>query len=178
MRVTTRKKQWNLQKQKTGLDYLTALGSIATPILVLVLTAVGWKIRQSFERRMELEEKLREDRIEIYNIILEPFTLLTMTSAAWEHDKKNRNHNKDDIAVGKMLSLEYRKTASKLSLIANDDVVFAYNDLMQFFYSRSNKPNDAEGLKKMLELLGKFYLQVLCRVVSHDTYERCEDWHH
>ena len=32
---------------KTWLDFLTAFGSIATPILVLFLTGAGWKIRQS-----------------------------------------------------------------------------------------------------------------------------------
>ena len=61
---------------KTWLDYVTAIGSMATPILVLLLTAVGWKIRTKLQRRLDLEDKLRSDRIEIYNEILEPFILL------------------------------------------------------------------------------------------------------
>jgi len=45
---------------------VVAIGSISTPILVLVLTALGWKARTSIKRRIELENKLRDDRIEIY----------------------------------------------------------------------------------------------------------------
>jgi hypothetical protein len=32
---------------KTWLDYVTAFGSVATPILVLLLGGVGWRIRSS-----------------------------------------------------------------------------------------------------------------------------------
>lgn len=80
---------------KTWVDYLSAIGSVATPILVLLLAAVGWTYRQSMERRMKLEEKLRDDRIEIYNKILEPFIILFMTDAAWESDKKNKGKEKN-----------------------------------------------------------------------------------
>ena len=33
-----------------------------------------------------------------------------------------------------MMSFEYRQVGFKLSLVANDEVVRAYNSLMQFFY--------------------------------------------
>ena len=73
-----------------------------------------------------------------------------MTQAAWEHDKQNKNENKDDIAIGKLLSLDYRKAAFKLSLVANDDVVLAYNEMMQFFYSQGDNPvTSDEKLKDM-----------------------------
>lgn len=55
---------------KTWLDYAVAFGSIATPVLVVLLTAIGRRARTSIERRLELENKLRDDRIEIYNQIL------------------------------------------------------------------------------------------------------------
>lgn len=47
------------------LDYLNAIGSIATPVLVLILTAIGWNVRTRLQRRQELEDKLREDRIAV-----------------------------------------------------------------------------------------------------------------
>ena len=56
--------------EKTWLDYVIAIGSISTPILVLFLTAVGWKVRTSLERKIALENKLHDDRIKIYNQIL------------------------------------------------------------------------------------------------------------
>ncbi len=118
---------------KTWIDYVTAIGSIATPILVLFLTGIGWKIRTKLQRKIELEDKLRNNRVEIYNEILEPFIILLMPQKAWESDKKNKNRNKDQIAVNLMLSMEYRKKAFQLSLVANDEVVKSYNDLMQYF---------------------------------------------
>jgi hypothetical protein len=69
-------------EEKTWLDYLTAIGSVATPVLVLILTGIGWRFRQRVERRLALEEKLREDRIAIYNDILEPFIILLTSDAA------------------------------------------------------------------------------------------------
>jgi hypothetical protein len=147
--------------EKHWLDYLVAIGAIATPILVLVLTAIGWKLRRSVERQRDLEDKLRQDRIETYNFILEPFIILFMTEAAWATDKTNRNKNKGEVATGKMLSLEYRKAAFKLSLVGSDAVVLAYNDLMQFFYSQGEPTSPTEEtLKKTMSLLGAFLLQI------------------
>jgi hypothetical protein len=148
--------------ETTWLDYTSAIGSIATPILVLLLTAVGWKYRQSMERRLKLEEKLRDDRIEIYNQILEPFILLLMTDVAWESDKRNKGKNKSEIAIAEMLSLSYRKTSFKLSLLGSDSVVTSFNDLMQHFYHESeNTESESEiKIKKMLSLLGAFLLEI------------------
>lgn len=148
-------------EEKYWLDYLTAFGAVATPILVLLLTGVGWAFRNSIDRRFELEDKLREDRVNTYNLILEPFTLLLMSQSAWDNDEKNKNLNKDDIAIAKLLSLEYRRAAFKLSLVANDDVVLAYNDLMQFFYWQSDHDVVSDDiLKSMLTLLGTLLLQI------------------
>lgn len=147
--------------EKHWLDYLAALGSIATPMLVLVLTAIGWNLRRRVERQLELEDKLREDRITTYNHILEPFIILLMSDAAWQHDKQNRGKVKSEIATGKMLSLEYRKIAFKLSLIGSDAVVLAYNDLFQHFYSQSGTSiASEENVKIMMGLLGRFLLEI------------------
>jgi hypothetical protein len=146
---------------KSWLDYLTAFGAAATPLLVLLLTGIGWKFRKTVDRRLELEDKLREDRIKTYNLILEPFNLFLMGKEAWENDKQNKNKDKDAYAAGKLLSLDYRNAAQKLTLIANDDVVLAYNDLMQFFYSQAGQPSlTSDRLKIILELHGKFLLEI------------------
>lgn len=147
--------------EKHWLDYLSAIGAVATPILVLILTAIGWKLRQSVERERSLEDKLREDRINTYNLILEPFIILFMTEAAWAMDKSNKGKDKGEIATAKMLSLEYRKYAFKLSLVGADSVVLAYNELMQFFYNQGEitAPTE-EKLKKMMSLLGTFLLEI------------------
>src|SRR3546814_418259 len=103
-----------MMEEKSWIDYVTAIGTIATPILILVLTGVGWKIRTSFERKLDLENKLRDDRIAIYNKILEPFIIFLMTDAAWKADQKHKNLNKDQYATSKLLSLEYKELSFKL----------------------------------------------------------------
>lgn len=55
------------------IDIIEMLGTILTPLLIMVVGVILWKYRQSIERKIKLEEQLHDDRIEIYNQILEPF---------------------------------------------------------------------------------------------------------
>lgn len=158
--------------QPSVLEIITAAGSIATPILVLLLTGIGWRFRKSIERRferedkararqLELEDKLREDRIATYNEILEPFILIFMSDAAWAANPKNKSRDRHAIASQKLLSLEYRQQGFKLSLVGSDAVVGAYNDLMQYFFARSEGDPATEGdVRDMMELLGRFLLEI------------------
>lgn len=154
------------------LQYVTAIGAVATPLLVLVLTSIGWRLRKRIERqfeiedrqaarRRELEDKLRSDRIETYNQILEPFIILLMTDAAWQANPKNKNKDRHAIASQTLLSLEYRQQGFKLSLVGSDAVVTAYNDLMQYFFHRDEtSPVKIEDIRDMMDLLGNFLLEV------------------
>jgi hypothetical protein len=148
-------------EENNWLDYLSTIGAVATPLFVLILTGVGWKYRQSMERKIKMEEKLRDDRIEIYNKILEPFILLLMSDVAWSSDKKNKGKDKNEIATAQVLSLDYRKTSFKLSLIGSDSVVTAFNNLFQHFYTLADSEVDEDSnTKKLLELLGNFLLEI------------------
>lgn len=171
-----------MMEEKIWIDYIIAIGSVATPVLVLALTAVGWKAKSSVERRIELENKLRDDRIEIYNQILEPFVILLMSDAAWESDRRNKNLVKNDVAAAKMLTLEYRRLGFKLSLMAPDPVVRAYNNLMQYLYNmeENKKDNAEEFLKDMLKLLGTFLVEIRKSMGNEATelnhWDMCEWW--
>lgn len=169
--------------QNDWIDYVVAIGSIATPILVLALTGVGWKFRSSVERRIQLENQLREDRIEIYNQILEPFVILLMSDTAWARDKRNKNRDKNEFATNQMLTLDYRRLGFRLSLMAPDPVVLAYNNLMQYFYGLGdNPPDDLEHafLKDVLKLLGTFLVEIRKSMGNEATqlnhWDMCEWW--
>ena len=140
-----------------------AIGAVATPLLVLALAAVGWKYRQSYERKIKLEEKLRDDRIQIYNRILEPFIYLFMSDAAWQTDKKNKGKNKDQIANTLLLSHDYKKTSFQLALVGSDAVVTAFNNLFQYFYGRGDdieaQITEVDTIS-MLKLLGELLLEI------------------
>lgn len=160
----------------TWIQYITALGSITTPLLVLALTAVGWKYKQSIERKLKLEEKLRDDRIDIYNKILEPFSIFLMSDAAWDSDKRNKGKDKNEIATSQMLTIEYRKDSFKLSLIGSDEVVTAFNNLMQYFFSQKDYQGETSDnqLKSMLSLLGSFLLEIRKSMGNEST--KIDNW--
>ena len=131
--------------EKTFFDTTVAIATLATPIILVILSAIGWMLKNKIEvsranrdaqqvRIQELEDKLREDRIATYNALLYPFFLLFTSEASFAADPKFKNKNKNEIAMNHMLSFEYRQIGFKLSLVANDAVVRAYNALMQFFY--------------------------------------------
>ena len=146
----------------TWIQYVTAIGTVATPILVAVLTVVGWRLRNRLERQAQLEDQLRTDRIGIYNVILEPFIILLTTDASWQSDPKHKNRDKNQIAQDLLLSIDYRRKAFQMSLVGSDGVVKAYNDLMQFFYREGSHPGPqtTEQTKTMMALLGGFLLEI------------------
>jgi len=154
------------------LELLAAIGSILTPILVLVLSGIGWVISKRLEQAHELEkyyrdreEKLQQDRIKAYNTILEPFIILLTPDRAFQDSKKTAK-SKHEVAGAKMTSLEYRHAAFQLALAGSDGVVRAYNKLMQYFYTRTEtSPADAKetspaDAKEMMNLLGSFLLSI------------------
>ena len=161
--------------EKSWLDYLVAIGTISTPVLVLIVGAVVWKYRQSIERRIRLEEQLRDDRIEIYNQILEPFIVLFMTDVAWESDPENKKKDRFKIGTSKMLSLEYRKTSFRLSLIGSDAVVSSYNNLMQHFFNKpDNSPSSPDEAREAVSLLGDFLLEIRRSMGNEST--KIDNW--
>ncbi|NOY73950.1 MAG: hypothetical protein GXP14_16540 [Gammaproteobacteria bacterium] len=169
-------------EEKNWIDYAVAIGSIATPILVIILTAVGWKFRMSLERKNELDNKLRDDRIDTYNKILEPFIIMLMSDAAWESDKKNKGKDRNDFATNKMLSLEYRRLGFKLALMAPDSLVKSYNDLMTYLYNIEETGADKKDtfLHDMLKLLGTFLIEIRKSMGNETTkldyWDMCEWW--
>ena len=162
-------------EEKGWLEYLTAFGTISTPVLVGIVGAVVWKYRQSMERRIRLEAQLRDDRIEVYNQILEPFILLLMSDEAWASDPKNKKRDKFKTAQTKMLSLEYRKTSFRLSLIGSDSVVAAYANLMQHFYNATVPSSSSSmDIQKIVSLLGNFLLEIRKSMGNEST--KIDSW--
>lgn len=146
---------------KTWLDYLTAIGTISTPILVTIVGGIVWKYRQSIERKIRLEEQLRDDRIETYNQILEPFIVIFMSDEAWKSNSRNKKKDKFQVAMSQMLSLEYRKTSFRLSLVGSDSVVISYNNLIQYFFEKSDTSSSSPSeAREMISLLGSFLLEI------------------
>lgn len=156
----------------TVLQWIAAIGAILTPILLAVLSAVGWMIKQKVgttrerelqagERASRLETDLREDRLAVYMEILEPFVLVFTKDQGFLGDKAYRGKTKDQVVLELMLSVPYRQAAFRMSLFASDDVLMAYSRLMQFFYGRGEAAESTPNQTlEMVHLLGAFLLAV------------------
>lgn len=116
------------------------ISSIAIPVILVIISNNNSKIR-------EIENKLREDRIEIYNKVLEPFFLLYTTEAMIKSSKNKEIRTKTniDLMTEKAISLEYQYYAFKLALIGSDEVVKAFNNLMQLAYTPSDQQKENHG---------------------------------
>ena len=114
------------------------------------------------QRRMELESKLREDRLAVYNRILEPFMMVFTADEAWRADPRNKGKDKNALVQQKLLSLEYRQDGFRLSLLGSDEVVRAYNDLMQYFFRRGKDAPAPEvsDVRDWMDLMGRLLLEI------------------
>ena len=160
------------------LQIMTALGSVATPVLLAVFSAIGWAIKRKVEaaqraeeRARRLEEELREDRLKVYNQVLEPFIIIFTKDEGIAAEKAYKGKKKEILAQEKILSVSYRQAVFKLSLFASDEVVRSYNEMMQFFYAQAEPPSsDLEGATlKLMDLFGGFLLAIRKSVGNETT---------
>ena len=153
-----------IENTPTILDYISAIGSIATPFLVLILSGIGWMISNRIEKARQVEEKLRQDRIDIYNAVLQPHIIMFAKDEGLP--EKYKGKNKEAVLKEILLSLEYKQAAFKLSLIGSDEVFRAYSNLMQYFYTNDLKQDTSlEGMR----LLGVLLLEIRKSVGNEKT---------
>jgi uncharacterized protein (UPF0335 family) len=127
------------------MDWLQILGP---PLLMALGGIITWFIKSKIEELRAIEEKLREERRNIYAQILDPYIRLFA-------DLKGKG---PDQALKKITSYDYRKTAFDLNLFGSDEVVRAYNDLIKHTYEVEATGN--QDPKEMMRLWGKFLLEI------------------
>ena len=170
----------------TVIEWITVIGTIATPILLIGISGIGWYFKSRIEaswkteaelrRRAEkLEEAIRDDRLQVYNEILKPFIMLFTKEEALSASGPRRGKTKEQSALAIVQSLEYRQVAFKLSLFANDDVVKAYNNLMQFSYKMGSDAVSTEEHepgamgRQLVSNFGDFMLEIRKSVGNETT---------
>ena len=124
------------------------LSSIAIPLIVFFLG-------KGYTKTREAEEKLRSERISIYYGIIEPHLLVFTTDEVMKNYKPyKKGMTGVDLATEKLLSLDYQDLGFKLSLIGSDEVLRAFNTLMQMYYdSESDMEKKGEKLIQQLAIL-------------------------
>ncbi len=128
------------------MNWLQILG----PSLLIILGGVmTWFIKSRVEELRATEERLRDQRRKIYLEILDPYIRLFAELKSKDAPVQ---------ALRKMTSYDYRKTAFNLNLFGSDDVVRAYNALIQHTYEAESTGEQDPG--KMMRLWGTLLLEI------------------
>jgi len=131
---------------------------VAAPLLVALGGLAAWFIQSRVEQVRATEERLTAERRKVYAEILEPYIRMFAGVKSGEGVKE---------ATEKILSFEYRKTSFELGLVGSDDVVRAYNDMMQFFFKAANE--DGQDSSQGILLWGALLLEIRRSLGNKDT---------
>lgn len=124
---------------------------IITPIVAAVVGLVVWYIQSRIERIHRAEERLRDERRNIYLTTLEPF----IRTFAGIHDPKEAAK-----AQKQLISYEYKRVAFELNLVGSDAVVRSFNNLMQHVYREDEKTGEGLDAKTMMKLWGRLLIEI------------------
>jgi len=125
-------------------EYITLITALGAPFLVLIGGLVTWFFKSRKEELQAIEERALERRIETYNTILHPLIVMFANKS---------NQKIKDKAVAEIGSVEYRKAGFSLITFGSDEMVSAYNDMMQSFYKNETEKDPKKTMKKFAQFL-------------------------
>ena len=135
------------------LDYLVAIGTIATPLIGLAIGAMLWKYQRSFESNIRLEEQHRDDRREHLKWLrdqrLSAYVDLTkhLLSFAVSRGAQHDNPFEGYVVVSKAMLLAHDEDlANKIDLFIVD---------LDRYFLLQNEGKDAEAEALYAELWGR-----------------------
>lgn len=125
-------------------DYFTLIAALGAPVLVGFGGLISWFLKARKEELQAIEERAMEKRFEIYTQILKPLIVL-LSNAASEKDKNQ--------ATQEIASIAYRKSAFNLITFGSDQLVIAYNEMMQGFFTGEADINPKMSLKRFANFI-------------------------
>lgn len=124
--------------------------TVIPTILGGTLGFVVWYIQSKIEKIQREQEKLHNDRRKIYSEILDPYIKLL---------SKPNNDSEIQRVIKQLTSFEYKKKAFEFTLIGDDNVIKAFNDMMQHVY-KSDKEGSTMDTSHLMKLWGDFLLEI------------------
>ena len=124
---------------------------------------IGWALKSRLEELQRAQERLASERRKLYADLLDPYIKIF---AAAKGQIATKNVEKQ------IVSIDYRRTALEVVLIGTDEVVDAYDDLMQHFYKQQA---EASGdYFETLRLYGVLLLAI--RKSLGNTTTQLDEW--
>ncbi|HUT61540.1 MAG TPA: hypothetical protein VNA25_27170 [Phycisphaerae bacterium] len=123
-------------------------------ITPLAGAAVGfgvWYFQSRIDALRRAQERLHDERRKAYAGVLEPFIRVF---AGLKNPKESQK------AMAHMSSFEYRRTAFEFNLIGSDNVVKAFNNLMQYIFRFGQQDSAESDPKALMRLWGLFLLEI------------------
>lgn len=127
-------------------EMFTIIAALRAPLLVFIGGLVSWFLKTRKEDLQAIEERALERRIETYNTILYPLIVMFASKS---------NQKLKDKAIAEIGSVEYRRASFNLITFGSDDMVNAYNNMMQSFYK-----GDVDDAKSKMKKFAVFLLSI------------------
>lgn len=128
----------------TEKEIITLVTALGAPLLVFIGGLISWFFKTRKEELQAIEERALERRIETYNTLLHPLIVMFANKS---------NQKMKDKAISEIGSVEYRKAGFNLITFGSDDMVNAYNEMMQSFYKGETDIDPKLTMKKFASFL-------------------------
>lgn len=122
-------------------QWLLVAGTVATPIVVILMGYVFHRQNKTAEHRAAIEGRVHDDRLSVYQAVLKPFSLMFMSEDAWKRiaaeNRAYKRKSRETVMAEMFVSEEWIAQTLRFSLIGSDEAVRAFGDLFQLARSRS-----------------------------------------
>lgn len=120
------------------------------PVVGAAVGLIVWFVRSWVESIHRARERLHDERRRIYLDLLEPHIRILAS----------RESKKQLAEVTEFVqSYEYKRTAVEFNLVGSDNVVRAFNDMMQFFY-HVDASKESTSPKEFIKHWGGLLLEI------------------
>jgi hypothetical protein len=123
---------------------------LLAPVAAALVGFAVWYFQSRINKLHAAQAKLQDERRKVYSDVLSPMI------RAFAGAKTKPELQK---ALREVTSFEYKKTVFEFNLIGSDDVVRAFNDMMQYFYHADSESSDVGQLKETLKRWAHFCLR-------------------
>ena len=141
-------------EERDWLDYLVAIGTLVTPVMLLLVGAIVWKHQRSFESNIRLEKERRDDRREhrqwLRDQRLSAYADLTKDLLSFG---RSRGAKYDDILEGYVV-------ASRAILLSHDEDLKAKIETFFLGLAHIKRLNDQGKQAEAKEFIGELWDKV------------------